>query len=409
MSKHIKFNVIIPTRERADTLYHCLRTIVSQKYDNLDIIVSDNYSQDNTREIVASFSDSRIKYINTGKRISMSHNYAFALNHVSDGWVTIIGDDDGLLPGALAKIANVIQKMGCKAVASKWCYYYWPHCTAQENHLIVPLKSGIELRNGREWLGKLMRGDAVYPDLPFLYTGGFVDIEAINRARDGSGSFFLSMTPDVYSAIALASVLDSYVMLMEPVTVGGVSTHSTGASCLGVGDNIKPSNMFFSEGNIPFHHTLVGGEVVKSIPIIVYESYLQAIHLHHDYLGIRLEDQLGLALANISPQYYDNLRRYCTEIAFNNKILMSDVDRKFKVFNRKFKKRELLRLILWFIRPEHLDFDGNELGLQNVFDAALVANAVLVSNKTYQHRKRKMILSLIKKIAQRVSDIVRRK
>ena len=61
-----KFSVIIPTRERSDTLQSSLKTCVGQDYDNLEIIVSDNFSTDNTREVVESFDDPRIRYINTG-------------------------------------------------------------------------------------------------------------------------------------------------------------------------------------------------------------------------------------------------------------------------------------------------------------------------------------------------------
>jgi cellulose synthase/poly-beta-1,6-N-acetylglucosamine synthase-like glycosyltransferase len=68
-SAKIKFNVIIPTRERMDTLRHCLRTVVAQDYDPLNIIVSDNFSQDGTREVVAEFNDPRITYVNTGRRV----------------------------------------------------------------------------------------------------------------------------------------------------------------------------------------------------------------------------------------------------------------------------------------------------------------------------------------------------
>ena len=59
-----KFSVIIPTRERSDTLQSSLKTCVGQDYDNLEIIVSDNFSTDNTREVVESFDDPRIRYIN---------------------------------------------------------------------------------------------------------------------------------------------------------------------------------------------------------------------------------------------------------------------------------------------------------------------------------------------------------
>ena len=50
MHDQTKFTVIVPTRERADTLHYCLQTIVRQKYDNLQILVSDNFSQDDTEQ-----------------------------------------------------------------------------------------------------------------------------------------------------------------------------------------------------------------------------------------------------------------------------------------------------------------------------------------------------------------------
>ena len=37
----------------------------------------------------------------------MSHNWEFALGFVPDGWVTIIGDDDALLPGALKRVSGI--------------------------------------------------------------------------------------------------------------------------------------------------------------------------------------------------------------------------------------------------------------------------------------------------------------
>jgi len=69
-----KFTVIVPTRERADVLGPALKTVVEQDYDNLRILVSDNFSNDSTRDMVESFRDPRIIYINTGKRLSMSLN-----------------------------------------------------------------------------------------------------------------------------------------------------------------------------------------------------------------------------------------------------------------------------------------------------------------------------------------------
>ena len=303
MIERIKFNVIIPTRERSDTLYHTLRTVVEQRYANLTIIVSDNFSGDNTKAVVESFADSRITYINTGKRVSMSHNWEFALSHVADGWVTFLGDDDGMLPGGLARVAEVIETTQSGAVTSQWRFYFWPGSTEYENQLTIPCTEGYEVRNCKQWLSKLMHGRTEYYELPYLYTGGFVDLKLINAARNSDGVFFCSMTPDVYSAIALASTTDTFVMMREPICVMGVSSHSNGASMFCPRTPKGPSDLFFSESNIPFHSRLGSGRV-RSIEIVVFECYLQSSHLHHDELRIDMFEQLTLALARGKPDYY---------------------------------------------------------------------------------------------------------
>lgn len=122
-----KFTVIIPTRERCDTLQSSLRTCVAQDYDNLEIVVSDNASQDRTREVVASFKDPRIRYVNPGRRVSMSHNWEFALSRVTDGYVTIMGDDDGVLPNAIKELDVLTRETGAKAVNWMHGFYGWPN------------------------------------------------------------------------------------------------------------------------------------------------------------------------------------------------------------------------------------------------------------------------------------------
>ncbi|WP_348246142.1 glycosyltransferase family 2 protein, partial [Salmonella enterica] len=83
-----------------------LKTVTSQGYENLEILVSDNFSDDATEEITRQSNDPRIRYLNTGSRLSMTHNWEFALGHVTGDWVTIVGDDDGLLPGAIDRAAG---------------------------------------------------------------------------------------------------------------------------------------------------------------------------------------------------------------------------------------------------------------------------------------------------------------
>lgn len=56
------FSVIIPTYNRASKLQRALESVLLQTYKNFEIFVMDDGSTDNTAEVVASFSDSRITY-----------------------------------------------------------------------------------------------------------------------------------------------------------------------------------------------------------------------------------------------------------------------------------------------------------------------------------------------------------
>jgi glycosyltransferase involved in cell wall biosynthesis len=49
--------------ERPDTLYYCLQTLVRQRYENFDILVSDNFSQDNTEQVVRRIGDALSQYM----------------------------------------------------------------------------------------------------------------------------------------------------------------------------------------------------------------------------------------------------------------------------------------------------------------------------------------------------------
>lgn len=298
-----KFTVIVPTRARADVLHAALRTVVAQDYDNLEILVSDNFSEDDTAEIVGSFDDPRIRYINTGRRLSMSHNWEFALSHVEKGWVTILGDDDGLLPGALAKVSELAASHGVSAVRSSTCKYRWPAKDGKGARLSIPMLRGIEMRDSKAWLQKALEGRATYMDLPMLYTGGFADMQVMHEIKARMGAFYTSCVPDVYSGIAIASIVPRYLYSLEPLALAGVSRHSTGTSHFSrptSGNELSPAQRFISEGNIPFHPDIPvcrDGITPRSQQVTLLESFLQSTTLRAPAPDNFYADQLSIVAA----------------------------------------------------------------------------------------------------------------
>lgn len=252
---NLKFTVIIPTRERADTLEWSLKTCTAQDYDNFEIIVSDNLSQDHTREVVEANKDNRIRYINTGKRISMTGNYEFALARATGDYVCIIGDDDGLMPNALEQLNEVLFGTEIEAISWGKVGYFWNQYYKPElrNTLQMSLKSSFRKYDSKETVKELLAFKSgsnlnFFSDLACLYHG-FIRRDTIDRLRLPDGRFFNSTLPDVYASLIVSCGVENLYQSNVPYTLSGISKHSTGFSS----ENSRSLQKFLSEIDIPPH------------------------------------------------------------------------------------------------------------------------------------------------------------
>lgn len=231
-AKPVLFSVVVPTRNRADTLQHCLRTCLEQDFDDYEIVVSDNFSVDNTPEVVASFDSDKIKYFRSEIPLAMSANWEFGLSKTSGQYVTFIGDDDGLMPYALRELARlVIQYEEPKAVHWTPAYYYWPNIAARgaANYMILPLTRSINRHSGRERLKQFARREIDWSLLPTLYNS-VIHRSLIERHIATVGRMFVTTCPDVYSAYAFGYLCEEYLSSSVPMHVNGASANSNGVS-----------------------------------------------------------------------------------------------------------------------------------------------------------------------------------
>ena len=61
--KNYLFSVIIPTYNQCQYLKKAISSVINQKYNNFEIIIIDNYSDDDTEKIIREFKNSKIKYL----------------------------------------------------------------------------------------------------------------------------------------------------------------------------------------------------------------------------------------------------------------------------------------------------------------------------------------------------------
>jgi glycosyltransferase involved in cell wall biosynthesis len=376
-----EITIIIPTRERLPVLRHCIQTVLVQQYENLQIIVSDNCSADGTGAFVERLNDPRIRYLNTGRRVSMTANWEFALSRVVGGWVMVLGDDDGVLPGAVAKLAAAIEETDCEAIAFNACSYYWPGGSIA-SHLTVPLRRSREVRSCRVWLDRVMKMRAGYTELPILYVRGIVKFDAIIRIKNKSeGVFFKSSVPDVYSAIALSSELDRYLFMADALTIAGASSFSTGAAygrAGSIGADEAAHRLFVAERSLPFHPAvpLLADEAYPpSCQALVYESYLQSSILRERNDGVTPGYQLELALASpVSPAAASLNETWGRQFSKRNGL---DFERHLKAsvwLRRIHRIKSMVRLIRMSLST--VVIHDQLLRISNVFEASVTAIAL---------------------------------
>jgi glycosyltransferase involved in cell wall biosynthesis len=91
--------VAIPTYNRAERfLPAAISAACGQTYRNLEILVSDNASQDKTTDVVASFRDPRIRYHRHQENIGGSPNINFCIREARGAYIHLLMDDDSIDP-----------------------------------------------------------------------------------------------------------------------------------------------------------------------------------------------------------------------------------------------------------------------------------------------------------------------
>lgn len=229
-----RFSVVIPTRNRADTLSACLRTCLAQTFDDFEIVVSDNCGTPETRQVVESFSFPNLIYIRSEKPLAMSDNWELGISHSRGEYLTVLGDDDGLLFHALATADEMIRDFKVDVLHAEQLMYTWPGFNAgpiRESGLIIPVFRPPRRCDSERGLQAAIYHPPQILWLPSLYNA-FVHRDVLDRLRAKTGRVFNDAAPDWYSGYAILMLTTEYVYSGVPLRIGGASAKSTGLALL---------------------------------------------------------------------------------------------------------------------------------------------------------------------------------
>jgi teichuronic acid biosynthesis glycosyltransferase TuaG len=89
-----KVTIIVNFHNGEEYLNECIQSILNQDYENLEIILWDNFSNDKSFEIIKEFSDSRIKYIYNKKKDPLYKARNSAINASTGDLIAFLDCDD---------------------------------------------------------------------------------------------------------------------------------------------------------------------------------------------------------------------------------------------------------------------------------------------------------------------------
>ena len=109
-------SVIIPTYNRKRLLSRAVKSVLNQSYSNLECIIVDDASSDETREVINSFQDDRIIYFRHEENKGASAARNTGIKKSQGEFIAFLDDDDLWFPEKLNKQLNKIESSNCDFV-----------------------------------------------------------------------------------------------------------------------------------------------------------------------------------------------------------------------------------------------------------------------------------------------------
>jgi glycosyltransferase involved in cell wall biosynthesis len=103
-------SICIPTFNRAGWLREAITSCLEQTDSDIEVVVSDNASDDDTGEVVASFGDRRIRYHRQPSPVPPVENWNSSWRAAGGELITFLCDDDALEPGFVPSMRDVMGR-----------------------------------------------------------------------------------------------------------------------------------------------------------------------------------------------------------------------------------------------------------------------------------------------------------
>jgi glycosyltransferase involved in cell wall biosynthesis len=106
-----KVSVIIPTYNRGNLIIKSIKSVLNQTFKNLEVIVIDDGSSDNTEHLVNKITDKRLKYVKLNSNKGSSNARNIGIKNANGQFISFQDSDDIFYPNKIEKqLKNIINR-----------------------------------------------------------------------------------------------------------------------------------------------------------------------------------------------------------------------------------------------------------------------------------------------------------
>lgn len=130
-------SIIVPVYNAEHFIADCLNSIITQTYEAIEVLVSDDCSSDNTRSELKKFAnDDRIKIFLQSKNLGITKNCNFLLTQARGKYVCFFAGDDVMMS---SKVSKQVRYMEGNPNVS-FCYHHFDILMRAKDGTFKPLK-----------------------------------------------------------------------------------------------------------------------------------------------------------------------------------------------------------------------------------------------------------------------------
>ena len=232
----MKISFLIPTKNRIDLLKSAVSSILAQRDLELEIVVSDNASEQDYKSFIDSLDDPRIIYRRLSEPVSVTKNWQNALAMSTGHYILMLGDDDALVP-RFGEIVKPFQADMPDVIYLSAYHYAYPNTLdfKPSGYLAIVRNSEFMTKDvdafclTREY-ARILAASV----FDFRYRFGFNAQYFLLKASfakkfDEHGGLYQSPYPDTFSAIVVLSHAQSIVVVPTETVIIGIAPKSFGA------------------------------------------------------------------------------------------------------------------------------------------------------------------------------------